>query len=302
MACVDRGPRPTLADVVRAAADGARAALEGTPDQLAALRDAGVVDAGGAGLCVVLDALVTTVTGVEPARPPLAPAARPGTGTATARARDVPHQPPARAGQRGAVPARRRRRGRRRPAARPAGRARRQPRRRRRRHPHAAGSGTCTCTSPTSARRSRRASRPGRPYRISVDAAGARPPARAGAGHPARWSPSCASDGLAELFADEGVRVVTCGPDGVTEDDVLDEILASAGAEVVVLPNDADLHPGRRPGRRPGPRARAARSGSCRRASPVQGLAACAVGDPGGGSATTSSPWPRPPPPPGGPR
>src|SRR5215212_1988732 len=71
MAAVDDG-RTGLADVVRAAADGARVALEATPGQLAVLRDAGVVDAGGAGLCLVLDALVTTVTGVEPARPPLA--------------------------------------------------------------------------------------------------------------------------------------------------------------------------------------------------------------------------------------
>ena len=73
-----------LAAVVRAAADGARAALEATPDQLAALREAGVVDAGGAGLCLVLDALVTTVTGVEPARAPLARRAPPA-ATATSR-------------------------------------------------------------------------------------------------------------------------------------------------------------------------------------------------------------------------
>jgi dihydroxyacetone kinase-like predicted kinase len=71
MAAVDAG-RTELADIVRAAADGARVALEATPGQLAVLREAGVVDAGGAGLCLVLDALVTTVTGVEPARPPLA--------------------------------------------------------------------------------------------------------------------------------------------------------------------------------------------------------------------------------------
>ena len=63
--------RTELADVVHAAADGARAALDATPGQLAVLRDAGVVDAGGAGLSLILDALVTTVTGVEPARPAL---------------------------------------------------------------------------------------------------------------------------------------------------------------------------------------------------------------------------------------
>src|SRR3954454_11767527 len=70
MAAVDAGWLD-LADVVRAAADGARVALEATPNQLAALRDAGVVDAGGAGWRLVLDALVCTVTGEQPDRPPL---------------------------------------------------------------------------------------------------------------------------------------------------------------------------------------------------------------------------------------
>src|SRR3954454_23559967 len=89
-AAVDEG-RTGLADVVRAAADGARVALEATPGQLAALREAGVVDAGGAGLCLVLDALVSTVTGVEPARAPLARRERGHTHTGE----DLPHQPPA---------------------------------------------------------------------------------------------------------------------------------------------------------------------------------------------------------------
>src|SRR3954471_14939833 len=81
-----------LAGVVRAAADGARLALEATTGQLAVLRDAGVVDAGGAGLSLVLDALVTTVTGVEPSRAPLA---RREEGARHAhRSGDVPHQPP----------------------------------------------------------------------------------------------------------------------------------------------------------------------------------------------------------------
>ncbi len=44
----------------------ARAALLRTPDQLDVLRDAGVVDAGGRGLCVVLDAAETAVTGKRP--------------------------------------------------------------------------------------------------------------------------------------------------------------------------------------------------------------------------------------------
>ena len=52
-----------LGHVVRAAATAAREALARTPDQLAVLRDAGVVDAGGRALCVVLDAAETAVTG-----------------------------------------------------------------------------------------------------------------------------------------------------------------------------------------------------------------------------------------------
>jgi uncharacterized protein len=52
--------------VIRAAANAAREALARTPDQLQALKDAGVVDAGGRGLCVVLDAAETAVTGRRP--------------------------------------------------------------------------------------------------------------------------------------------------------------------------------------------------------------------------------------------
>jgi len=53
----------SLAAVVSATATAARRALARTPDQLAVLQRAGVVDAGGRGLCVVLDATVRAVTG-----------------------------------------------------------------------------------------------------------------------------------------------------------------------------------------------------------------------------------------------
>lgn len=59
----------TLAAVALAAADGASKALGDTPSQLSVLRAAGVVDAGARGLLVLLDALVTTVTGQVPPRP-----------------------------------------------------------------------------------------------------------------------------------------------------------------------------------------------------------------------------------------
>lgn len=58
-----REPGATAYDVVRAAHAAARRALEATPDQLPALARAGVVDAGGAGLVVVLEALELVLSG-----------------------------------------------------------------------------------------------------------------------------------------------------------------------------------------------------------------------------------------------
>ncbi|MBQ0984474.1 DAK2 domain-containing protein [Streptomyces sp. F63] len=79
------------AEVVRAAYEGARAALEETPGQLEVLGRAGVVDAGGCGLVTVLGALMEAVTGESPGssraesrdragRAPGPPAGQPGTG------------------------------------------------------------------------------------------------------------------------------------------------------------------------------------------------------------------------------
>jgi uncharacterized protein len=56
----------SLSDVALAAARGARDALARTPEQLDVLRRAGVVDAGGRGLTVVLDAFDTVLTGRRP--------------------------------------------------------------------------------------------------------------------------------------------------------------------------------------------------------------------------------------------
>lgn len=53
----------SLADVMRAAAIAAAEALERTPRQLAVLAEAGVVDAGGRGVVVLLDALLAVVSG-----------------------------------------------------------------------------------------------------------------------------------------------------------------------------------------------------------------------------------------------
>jgi DAK2 domain fusion protein YloV len=273
VASVDDG-RADLADVVRAAADGARTALEATPAQLAVLRDAGVVDAGGAGLCFVLDALVTTVTGVEPARPALA---RRDTGHRHS-GEHLPHQPPPGPGSEvqylladsdeDAVAALHQRL-----AAlgdslvivgvdTPSGREWNV-------HVHVADVGAAIEAG----------IRAGRPHRISVSPlAPVRPP------EPVEGTRAVVavvgSDGLAELFTGEGVHVVSCGPDGVTEDDILDEIVASAASEIVVLPNDAGLNP---IASRAAARAREAGrdAGVVPTRSPVQGLAAIAVADPG---------------------
>jgi len=62
-AAEELGDSPELAAAVSAAAAGATAALASTPQQLAVLAEAGVVDAGGCGLVIVLDALAAVITG-----------------------------------------------------------------------------------------------------------------------------------------------------------------------------------------------------------------------------------------------
>ncbi|MGY1793354.1 DAK2 domain-containing protein [Geodermatophilus sp. SYSU D00525] len=264
--------RTTLADVVTAAADGARAALEATPGQLDALRDAGVVDAGGAGLSLVLDALVATVTGVEPARPPLVP--RPAHPADPA---DVPHQPPPGPGSEvqylladtdeAAVTALQSRL-----AAlgdslvvvgvdTPTGRQWNV-------HVHTSDVGGAIEAGIEA----------GRPHRITVTPLA---PVRPAAPVPGRRAVVAVvpGEGLAQLFSGEGVRVVTCGPDGVDEDALLDEVVASAAGDVVVLPNDPALTP---VAARAAARAREAGRDVAvvPTRSPVQGLAAIAVADP----------------------
>jgi DAK2 domain fusion protein YloV len=272
VAAVDDG-NAELAAVVRAAADGARVALEATTGQLAVLRDAGVVDAGGAGLCLVLDALVTTVTGVEPARPPLA---RRNHGHRHS-VEDLPHQPPAGPGSEvqylladtdeDAVARLQER------LARlgdslvvvgvdtPTGREWNV-------HVHVADIGAAIEAGIEA----------GRPHRISVTPL-APVPASAPVPGTRAVVAVVSSDGLAELFTGEGVLVVRCGPDGVTEDDLLDAVVASTAHEVVVLPNDAELMA---VAFRAAARARESGRdvGVVPTRSPVQGLAAIAVTDP----------------------
>lgn len=79
-----RGPR-TVAAIFEAAAAGAREALERTPDQLPDLKRAGVVDAGGIGLCVILDAFAASLSG----RQATPVAATPPGGARTVRPREM---------------------------------------------------------------------------------------------------------------------------------------------------------------------------------------------------------------------
>ncbi|WP_116948189.1 DAK2 domain-containing protein [Jiangella endophytica] len=84
-----QAPDPTLPAVALAAAAAAHEALDRTPSQLDVLRRAGVVDAGGRGLTVLLDAFDTVLTGRRPLP-------RPRTvGTHTVPAPDLEHVPAA---------------------------------------------------------------------------------------------------------------------------------------------------------------------------------------------------------------
>ncbi|HEY0521115.1 MAG TPA: DAK2 domain-containing protein [Ilumatobacteraceae bacterium] len=62
-AAVEAGAGATLVGVLRAARAAGKAALDRTPDLLPVLRDAGVVDAGGAGFLLLLDSALFVVGG-----------------------------------------------------------------------------------------------------------------------------------------------------------------------------------------------------------------------------------------------
>lgn len=69
-----RSSSTSLVELARAVADSAAAALDRTTSQLPALTRAGVVDAGGRGLLVLLDTMVEVLSGSVPERPEYAPA------------------------------------------------------------------------------------------------------------------------------------------------------------------------------------------------------------------------------------
>ena len=80
-------PDATAPGVISAAAAGARAAVQKTPSQLQILRDAGVVDAGGFGLQLILEGMLKSI---EEADAPAVPVAAPKVTKAAQVALDLP--------------------------------------------------------------------------------------------------------------------------------------------------------------------------------------------------------------------
>ncbi|WP_420118470.1 DAK2 domain-containing protein [Micromonospora sp.] len=260
-----------LCTVARAAAGEAARALARTPGQLPALARAGVVDAGGRGLCLLLDALVEVVTGEAPAGPtPVARPARPAltvvreTGSPEYAYEvqfllDAPHEAVTRmraelatlgdslvvVGDAGA------------PAESTTWNV----------HVHVNDVGAAVEAGVAA----------GRPYRISVTRFADQAPPAPGPAADGRAAVVVATGvGIAELLGGEGATVVPGNP---STGELLDAIRATAAARVVVLPND--------------PNTQAVASAAAREAhrlgvkvsvvptrSPVQALAALAVRDP----------------------
>jgi DAK2 domain fusion protein YloV len=83
-------PAPTCRCILEQALAAAQEAVERTPEQLAILRQAGVVDAGGEGYRVVLEGMVFALRGEPlPEAAPAEPAAAPATGVPALRGADL---------------------------------------------------------------------------------------------------------------------------------------------------------------------------------------------------------------------
>ncbi len=83
-------PDATVPRVIAAAAAGARAAVLKTPSQLQILRDAGVVDAGGFGLQLILEGMLKTIEESDPAFAALADVKKPTLPPAAQVSLDLP--------------------------------------------------------------------------------------------------------------------------------------------------------------------------------------------------------------------
>ncbi|MEU5959892.1 DAK2 domain-containing protein [Micromonospora parva] len=275
----DSDDLPAVAGV---AARAAAEALARTPEQLPALARAGVVDAGGRGLCVLLDALVEVLTGESAARPAPTPrAARPAATVARETGSDeyayevqflLDARAEAVAGLRRALDA--------------LGDSLvvvgdgREPEATWNVHVHVNDVGAAVEAGVAA----------GRPYRISVTRFADPPEPPADPPEPPADPPEppagpavtgraavvvATGGGIAELFAAEGATVVPGNP---STGELLDAVRSTGAARVVVLPNDANTE--------------AVASAAAREAhrfgikvsvvptrSPVQALAALAVRD-----------------------
>jgi DAK2 domain fusion protein YloV len=279
------------ATVVCAAQEAARAALARTPQQLPALARAGVVDAGGRGLVVLLDALAEVVTGNAP---PEAEASPPPRGTAANAGRETGsdeyeyevqylldaaddavdrlREVLGRLGDSLVMVGT--------PAIDGGPRTWNV-------HVHVNDVGAAIEAGVEA----------GRPHRISVlrfaDQLSPRPSTElvsAELVEPDAAAPQadnravvvvCEGDGIAELLSAEGATVVRPHPDGAAPStgEILDAIRATGAAEVVVLPNDPDVAASAVAAAEEA-RAQQIRVGVVPTRSPVQALAALAVRDP----------------------
>lgn len=259
-AAADAAQGATLAEIVTNALKGADAALQRTPDQLADLAAAGVVDAGGRGLVVLLDALVRTITGVTvPLAPVRMPACTPGE-SAEAFGFEVQYLLDAPAAQverlRGTLAALGDS-----VAVVSVGEGVWNV------HVHVDDAGAAIEAGVEA----------GRPHQISV----VRFADQLEAGHGAAAVLAVApGPGLAHLFESEGVRVVdAAGDEPLSVDDVLAAVRASGAHDVVLLPN-ASRSKGVAEAAAEQARAHGVHVAVVPTRSPVQGLAAIAVHDP----------------------
>ncbi len=265
-------PDARAREVFAVAAAAAREALAHTPEQLPALRDAGVVDAGGRGLSVVLDAAETVLTGRRPS--PVAPV-HPRVPVPVAAHEHTEEGPAYEVmflldADDTAIPGLR-------AALAPLGdslvvvggeglwNV----------HVHVDDVGAALEAGIEA----------GRPHRVrvthfaeQVDAARSKVQERTGRGVVA----VAAGPGLAGLFAEAGARVVEGGPGRrPSAREVLDAILATGAGEVVVLPNDADSVRVAQVAAGTAESDEGVRAVVIPTQAQVQGLAALAVHDPG---------------------
>ncbi len=275
-----QAPAARARDVFTAAAAAARVALARTPEQLPVLAQAGVVDAGGRGLTVVLDAVETTSTG----RRPMPYAARIGTRlipvATTAPSDDLTEDGPSyevmylldlspETEEADIVVLKRTLAGLGDSLVVVGGGGLWNV------HVHVDDVGTAIEAGITA----------GRPYRIRVthfaeQVAENRPRVSTRTGR--RVVAVAAGPGLAELFASAGAVVVPGGPgQRPSTGQLLEAITACAAAEVVLLPNDADTVRAAEIAARTAEAEHAVKVEVIPTLAQVQGLAAISVHEPG---------------------